>query len=165
MALGWNRVYTVNEYDSLNAIHYAMQDIEEGHALRRSITHTQLTIHNPDGADVDDMVAYGAMFAIEVTILGFEPDPLNVGGLNGRDLLHFDVAPGRLIAGQNGAIKYIAIPGDTGAMNIDTSVQRKALVAPGYRVWQHWALAKIPTGLFNVREAHGFSVLEDDGLS
>lgn len=165
MALGWHRVYTASEYGSLSALALVAIDIDVGHALRRSITQTQLTIHNPDAADVDEMIAFGAMFAIEVTTIGFEPEPLNEGNLNDRELLHFDVAPGRLIAGQNDAIKYIAIPGDTGSMTIDTKVQRAVQFEPGLRIWASWALRKIPSGLFNIRVAQGWHMLEDDGLS
>jgi len=165
VALGWHRVRTQSEYDSLSALAVVLLDIEPGHALRRSITHTQLTIHNPDGADVDKMIAFGGAFAIEVTTLGFEPEPLNEGSLQDRELLHYDVAPGRLIAGQNNLIKYIAIPADTGAMTIDTPVQRAARVEPGLRVWGHWCLREIPTGIFNIRVAFDAQMLEDDGLS
>lgn len=165
MALGWHRVRTQSEFDGLSALHLQLVDIPPGFALRRSIMHVQLTIHNPDSADVDEMIAFGGAFAIEVTTLGFEPELLNEGSLNDRELLHFDVAPGRLIAGQNSAIKYIAIPGDTGAMTIDTKVQRAALDEPGLRVWGHWALRKIPTGLFNIRAAQDWHMLTDDGLS
>lgn len=162
MAVTWLRGGT--ELDGLNLIfiHFLVADFGGGQALRRTITHTQLTLHNPDSADVDNLIAYGAMFAVEVTPADVEPDPLTKGSLEGRDLLHFDVAPGRLIAGQNDAIKYIAIPADTGYLTIDTPVQRRADDVPGLRVWAEWALIPSLSGDVNVRMSMDWHILIDD---
>lgn len=155
-----------NQLDGLNftSVHWLIGEPAEGHAIRRTIAHFQLTIHNPDAADVDNLIAYGAVFAIEVTLGDVTPDEFSIGSMEGRDLLHMDVAPGRLIQGQNDAIKYIAIPADTGYMTIDTNVQRLAKTSAGLNLWAGWALIPTLTGDLNTRQAFDFAWLNDDNL-
>jgi len=96
-----------------------------GQALRRTIVSMNALVHNPDADIRDNIVGYGAIFGVEVTV----DEPPSIPDFpyeepNPRDLLHLERAPGQFVTGHNDQIKYIRVPADGTSFTCDTSSQR-----------------------------------------
>jgi len=137
-----------------------------GDALRRTIVDLSLVVHNPAGADVDNMLAFGVTFGVQVTLGNPPANPPSLTDfafLGDIDLIHIERAQGRLIEGENDAIKYIQYPGSAGMMHCDTSVQRKSF-PQSFGVWAQWSLhiGSASPGDFNVRWGYSYRVLAEE---
>lgn len=162
MALNWDRFGDQNDGLNITGDVRLIAALGSTDRLRRTIVDWSLVLHNPGNAMVDDTVAYGAYFGLEVTGSSSSPAVLTGANVSGRDMLWFESEPGRIITGLNTAIFYIGIPGDGLSMHVDTSVQRGVTDSPLW-LWSHWALVKPPGGgtSWNIRRGWNYSVLTE----
>lgn len=165
MTLLWERLNSFNDAFSISEEVLAITPpFAVGNALRRTVADLSLVFHNVSSDAVDDIIAFGCQFAVVVTtgVPPGRPSPGCGEPSNREDIIHIEHQPGRLIQGENDAIKYVGVPGDGRAFHCDTPAQRLARDTP-MQVWVYWKLC-IPsagTASFNVRRWVSINTLID----